>query len=65
VFARYVIAADGMSSRFRKKLRPNDYLKKAPGGAMNYYCSGEGDLDPNALYMVNQGICANHVCMDL
>jgi digeranylgeranylglycerophospholipid reductase len=53
VFARYVIAADGMSSKVRKKLRPDDYLRKAPGGAMNYYCTGEGDLDPNALYMVN------------
>jgi flavin-dependent dehydrogenase len=53
VFTRYLIAADGMSSRVRKKLRPADFLQKAPGGAMNYYCTGEGDLDPNALYMVN------------
>lgn len=53
VFSRYLIAADGMSSKVRKKLRPDDYLQKAPGGAMNYYCTGEGDLDPNALYMVN------------
>jgi flavin-dependent dehydrogenase len=53
VHTRYLIAADGMSSRVRKKLRPEDYLQKAPGGAMNYYCTGEGDLDPHGLYMVN------------
>ena len=53
IFTRYLIAADGMSSRVRKKLQPDDYLPKAPGGAMNYYCTGDGDLDPNALYMVN------------
>jgi flavin-dependent dehydrogenase len=53
VFTRYLIAADGMYSRIRKKLRPGDFLEKAPGGAMNYYCTGEGELDPNALYMVN------------
>jgi flavin-dependent dehydrogenase len=53
VFTKYLIAADGMSSRVRKKLRPEDFLQKALGGAMNYYCTGEGDLDPNALYMVN------------
>ncbi len=53
VFTRYLVAADGMYSRVRKKLRPADFLQKAPGGAMNYYCTGEGDLDPHALYMVN------------
>ena len=53
VFTRYLVAADGMYSRIRKKLRPEDFLEKAPGGAMNYYCTGGGDLDPNALYMVN------------
>jgi len=53
VFTRYLIAADGMNSRIRKNLRPEDFLQKAPGGAMNYYCTGEGELDPNALYMVN------------
>ena len=53
IFTRYLVAADGMSSKVRKKLKPDDYLQKAPGGAMNYYCIGEGDLDPNALYMVN------------
>jgi flavin-dependent dehydrogenase len=53
VFTRYLVAADGMSSKVRKKLRPDHFLGKAPGGAMNYYCTGEGDLDPHALYMVN------------
>ena len=53
IFTRYLVAADGMSSKVRRKLQPGDYLQKAPGGAMNYYCTGEGDLDPNALYMVN------------
>ncbi len=53
LFTRYLIAADGMSSKIRKKLQPDHYLQKAPGGAMNFYCTGEGDLDPNALYMVN------------
>jgi flavin-dependent dehydrogenase len=53
VFTRYLIGADGMSSKIRQKLQPDDYLQKAPGGAMNYYCKGDGDLDPNALYMVN------------
>jgi flavin-dependent dehydrogenase len=53
VFTRYLIAADGMSSKIRKKLRPDHYLQKAPGGAMNYYCTGKGDLDPHGLYMVN------------
>jgi flavin-dependent dehydrogenase len=53
VFARYMIAADGMSSRIRQQLKPDHFMEKAPGGAMNYYCIGEGDLDPNALYMVN------------
>jgi flavin-dependent dehydrogenase len=53
IFTRYLVAADGMYSRIRKKLCPDDFLQKAPGGAMNYYCTGEGDLDPHALYMVN------------
>jgi len=53
VFTRFLVAADGMSSKVRKKLRPDDFLQKEPGGAMNYYYTGEGDLDPHALYMVN------------
>jgi flavin-dependent dehydrogenase len=53
VLARYLIGADGMSSRIRKSLHPQDYLPQAPGGSMNYYCRGDGNLDPNGLYMVN------------
>ena len=53
VKTRYLIAADGMYSRIRRKLRPQDFLRKAPGGAMNYYCTGDGELDAHALYMVN------------
>ncbi len=53
IFTRYLIAADGMSSKVRKSLQPDHFLQKAPGGAMNYYCTGDGDLDPNALYMIN------------
>jgi len=53
IFTRYLVAADGMSSKIRKTLHPDDYAKKALGGTMNYYCIGEGDLDPNGLYMVN------------
>ena len=53
IFTRYLIAADGMSSKIRKKLHPDGFLQKTPKGAMNYYCTGEGDLDPNGLYMVN------------
>ena len=32
VFSRYLVAADGMSSKVRKKLRPEHYLQKEPGG---------------------------------
>lgn len=53
IHTRYLIAADGMSSGIRKKLRPDDFAQKALGGTMNYYCLGEGDLDPSGLYMVN------------
>jgi len=53
IFTRYLVAADGMSSKIRKTLHPDDYAQKALGGTMNYYCIGEGDLDPNGLYMVN------------
>jgi flavin-dependent dehydrogenase len=52
VQARYLIAADGLYSQIRKKLRPGDFTKKAPGGSLNYYCVGETSLDPNTLYMV-------------
>lgn len=51
VKARYLIGADGMSSRIRKKLRPQDFDKKASGATINYYFVGEAGLDPNTLYM--------------
>jgi len=51
VKARYLIAADGMRSKVRKILRPEDFEKKASGATVNYYFVGETDLDPNTLYM--------------
>jgi flavin-dependent dehydrogenase len=52
VHSRYLIAADGLTSRIRKKIRPEDFQKRAHGGSLNYYCIGETSLDPNTLYMV-------------
>jgi flavin-dependent dehydrogenase len=54
VKARYLIAADGLLSGIRKKLRPEDFNVKATGGAINFYFSGETNLDPNTLYMFYQ-----------
>jgi len=54
VKARYLIAADGLLSGVRKKLRPEDFKVKATGGAINFYFSGEINLDPNTLYMFYQ-----------
>jgi len=51
VQTRYVVGADGMNSTVRRRLRPNDFGPGPSGVAMNYYYSGEGDLDPSALYM--------------
>jgi flavin-dependent dehydrogenase len=59
VRAQYLIAADGLYSKVRRQLRPQDF-KRSPGGSLNYYCrlhateDGESDppLDPNTLYMV-------------
>ena len=51
VKARYLIGADGMLSKVRKKLRPQDFDKKASGATVNYYFVGEAKLDPNTLYM--------------
>jgi len=47
---RYLIGADGLNSTIRKKLRPQDFKKKA-GGTINYYFAGRAGLDPNTLYM--------------
>jgi len=51
VRARYLIVADGLFSRIRRKLRPQDFEKKAFGAAINYYFTGEINLNPNTLYM--------------
>ncbi|MEM2954047.1 MAG: NAD(P)/FAD-dependent oxidoreductase [Candidatus Bathyarchaeia archaeon] len=51
VKARYLIGADGMLSRVRRKLRPQDFERKASGATVNYYFVGEANLDPNTLYM--------------
>ncbi|MBU0491656.1 MAG: NAD(P)/FAD-dependent oxidoreductase [Chloroflexi bacterium] len=52
VRARYLIAADGLYSRIRKQLRPDDFGPRATGGTVNYYCMGETSLDPHTLYMI-------------
>jgi geranylgeranyl reductase family protein len=58
VKARYLIGADGMLSRVRKKLRPQDFDGKASGATVNYYFVGETKLDPNTLYMFyNREFC--------
>ncbi|MBC7218957.1 MAG: FAD-dependent monooxygenase [Hadesarchaea archaeon] len=51
VKTRYLIGADGMLSRVRRKLRPQDFDRKASGATVNYYFVGEANLDPNTLYM--------------
>ncbi|MEM3506638.1 MAG: NAD(P)/FAD-dependent oxidoreductase [Candidatus Bathyarchaeia archaeon] len=51
VKASYLIGADGMLSSIRRKLRPQDFDKKASGTTINYYFVGEANLDPNTLYM--------------
>jgi flavin-dependent dehydrogenase len=51
VKTRYLIGADGMLSRIRQKLRPQDFASKASGATINYYFVGEAKLDPNTLYM--------------
>ncbi len=52
VSAKYVIAADGLSSSIRKKIRPDDFARKPLAPTMNYYLKteGDGDLDPHTLY---------------
>jgi len=51
VRARYLIGADGMLSTIRRRLRPQDFERRATGATVNYYFVGEADLDPNTLYM--------------
>jgi geranylgeranyl reductase family protein len=58
VKARYLIGADGMLSRVRRKLRPQDFDGKASGATVNYYFVGDAKLDPNTLYMFyNREFC--------
>ena len=51
VKTRYLIGADGMLSQIRRKLRPEDFQRKASGATVNYYFVGDAELDPNTLYM--------------
>jgi geranylgeranyl reductase family protein len=48
---RYLIGADGILSGIRNKLQSESFDKKRLGTAINYYFEGEGNLDPNKLYM--------------
>ncbi|MFX0187436.1 MAG: NAD(P)/FAD-dependent oxidoreductase [Candidatus Hodarchaeota archaeon] len=55
VKAKYLIAADGLSSTIRKIIRPQDFYgrgERARGVTLNYYIKSdnEGDLNPNTLY---------------
>jgi len=52
VSTKYLIAADGLSSSIRKKIKPEDFSRKPLAPTMNYYLKtkGDGDLDPHALY---------------
>jgi flavin-dependent dehydrogenase len=52
VMGKYLVCADGMGSKCRRKLRPGDFRSKVEAGAINYYFKGEGDLDANTLYQV-------------
>jgi geranylgeranyl reductase family protein len=58
VKARYLIGADGMLSKIRRKMRPQDFDKKFSGATINYYFVGDAKLDPNTLYMFyNREFC--------
>jgi len=52
VSTKYLIAADGLSSSIRRKIRPEDFSQKPLAPTMNYYLKteGDGDLDPHTLY---------------
>jgi len=51
VGTRYLVAADGLRSGLRRKLRPQDFEERSSGAAINLYFVGDADLDPNTLYM--------------
>ena len=58
VKASYLIGADGMLSKIRRKMQPQDFDKKASGATVNYYFVGDANLDPNTLYMFyNREFC--------
>lgn len=63
VETRYLIAADGLSSTIRKKIRTQDYYEKgktSPGITLNYYIKpeDEGLLNENCLYQFwNMDFC--------
>jgi flavin-dependent dehydrogenase len=52
VRTKYLIAADGLTSSIRRKLKPQDFSQKPLAPTMNYYLKtiGDGDLDPHTLY---------------
>ncbi len=52
VRTKYLIAADGLTSSIRRKLKPQDFSQKPLAPTMNYYLRtiGDGDLDPHTLY---------------
>ena len=55
---RFLIGADGMLSGIRRKLQIESFDNKRLGTAINYYFEGEGNLDPNKLYMYyNREFC--------
>ena len=51
---KYLIGADGLTSLIRRKMRPQDFEKKASGATMDYFFEGDADLDPNTLYMIHR-----------
>jgi len=52
VETKYLLAADGLYSKLRQRLRPDDFEKKSTGATLNFYlkCENDGDLKPNVLY---------------
>lgn len=47
---RYLIGADGMLSKIRRRLQPHSFAQSY-GTAINYYFQGDSNLNPNTLYM--------------
>ncbi len=58
VCARYLVAADGIHSRVRRRLRAEDFAHRHTGITINYYLKGDSKLDPGTLYMLyDKDIC--------